>query len=325
MAEEHLARRKPVLRASEADMQRLLHELQVHQIELEMQNEALLHLQMQTEDARKNLADLNAHLEEIVAQRTEELLAAKNAAESANISKSAFLANMSHEIRTPLNAITGFAHLIRRDSLSSGQAERIDKLLAAGEHLLAIINAILDISKIEAGKLELEEIPVQVEKLTGIVASMIQEKALAKQLCIKVEAQSVPMRLIGDPTRLQQALLNYAVNAVKFTEHGTITLRVNTLNVTPDSVLLRFEVQDTGIGIDPAAISRLFAPFEQADNTMTRKYGGTGLGLAITRKIARLMGGDAGALSTPGKGSTFWFTVQLKTMEGAARHIKRID
>ncbi len=240
-------------------------------------------------------------------------------AEAANRAKSSFLANMSHEIRTPLNAITGMAHLIRRaGGLPADQTERLDKLEAAGEHLLELINAILDLSKIEAGKFELEELPLQVESILGHVVSILHERARAKHLNLIIEVHDLPRHLLGDPTRLQQALLNYAANAVKFTEADTITLRARVVEETAEEALLRFEVQDMGIGIAPDILPKLFTAFEQADNTTTRKYGGTGLGLAITRKLARLMGGDAGVTSTPGSGSTFWFTARLRLGESSA-------
>jgi len=263
-------------------------------------------------------AELEAHqqhLEAQVRQRTADLEKAKAAAEAANVAKSAFLANMSHEIRTPLNAITGMAHLLRRSGVSAQQADRITKIETASEHLLEIINAVLDLSKSEAGKFSLVEEAVNLEEVFDNVASMLHDRLQAKHLQLRIEAAAVsalPCRLLGDATRLQQGLLNYAGNAVKFTEHGSILLRASVQEDLPDSVMLRFEVEDTGIGIAPEAMERLFAAFEQADNSMTRQYGGTGLGLAITKKLAELMGGSAGATSTPGAGSTFWFTVRFR-------------
>jgi signal transduction histidine kinase/ActR/RegA family two-component response regulator len=233
-------------------------------------------------------------------------------AEFASRAKADFLANMSHEIRTPLNAIAGMAQLIRKDGLTHEQATRLDKLESASRHLLRIIDAILDLSKIDAGKLTLEAVPLRVEQVVANVMSMVAEPARAKGLELVSELADLPGNLMGDVTRLQQALLNYASNAVKFTESGKIILRVLLLDETDDYVTLRLEVVDTGIGIEPQALQRLFEAFEQADNSITRKYGGTGLGLAITAQLARLMGGESGAISKPGEGSTFWFTVRLE-------------
>lgn len=251
------------------------------------------------------------HLEELVRERTEQLEQAKLAADSANVAKSAFLANMSHEIRTPLNAITGMAHLIRRGGLSNEQAERMTKLEAAAAHLLEVINEILDLSKIEAGKVELDLVPVHVESIVANAASMLHERIESRGLELHYDIRPLPPDLLGDQTRLQQALLNYAGNAVKFTERGSITLHAHLAHEDSDSALIRFEVRDTGIGIAADTQSRLFSAFEQADGTMTRKYGGTGLGLAITKRLAELMGGEVGVISTPGRGSTFWFTARL--------------
>ncbi|WP_434513890.1 response regulator [Dechloromonas sp. ARDL1] len=251
------------------------------------------------------------HLEDLVAERTADLVQAKAAAESASLAKGAFLANMSHEIRTPLTAITGLAHLIRRGELSPAQHEQLDKLEAAGYHLLDVINAILDLSKIEAGRLTLEESPVCIETLLDNVAAMLHDRASAKNLQLLVSHEELPRRLRGDPTRLQQALLNYATNAIKFTEHGSVTLRASVAQNLGDAVLLRLEVRDTGIGIPVDTQGKLFSAFEQADSSTTRKYGGTGLGLSINRKLAELMGGAVGVDSTPGVGSTFWFTARL--------------
>ncbi|MGE5453425.1 MAG: ATP-binding protein [Acidobacteriota bacterium] len=262
--------------------------------------------------AEQALSEANENLERRVLERTRELVDARNLAEAANIAKSAFLANMSHEIRTPLNAINGMCFLTRRSGVTPQQAEYLDKANAAGEHLLKIISDILDISRIEAGKLIFDEAPVHVDKIATDVISMLVDNAQAKRLRLISDIQQSPYPLIGDATRIQQALLNYLSNAIKFSEKGDVTLRCRVEQEYSDSVLMRFEVQDQGIGISAAAVPRLFTPFEQADNSMTRKYGGAGLGLTITRRLAELMGGSAGVESVLGEGSTFWFTVRLK-------------
>lgn len=263
------------------------------------------------------------HLQELVDERTRELQEARRQAESAVRAKSAFLANMSHEIRTPMNAITGTVSLMVREGVTPKQADWLNTIDGAARHLLGILNNILDLSKIEAGKFSLEELDVVAAALTADIASMLGERARAKGLELRVETAPIPFRLLGDPTRLKQALLNYATNAIKFTDRGSITLRTRLLEEADDSVLLRFEVEDTGIGIAPEMLSRLFHAFEQADSSTTRKYGGTGLGLAIARQLAQLMGGDAGAESTPGAGSLFWLTARLRkgvaVIEGAAQ------
>jgi signal transduction histidine kinase/ActR/RegA family two-component response regulator len=279
---------------------------------LQDQNVALTEEIARREAAEAELAAHRDNLEKVVEERTRELAAAKQVAEEASSAKGAFLANMSHEIRTPLNAITGMAHLIRREPLSDRQTDQLNKLEGAGMHLLEVINTILDLSKIEAGKFSLTKAEFTMDDVIANVVSMIQERARVKGLDLSVDNQPLPYVVCGDATRLQQALLNYLTNAVKFTASGSIRLSIRHEQESGRDILLRFEVSDTGIGIDSATLNRLFNAFEQADNSTTRQYGGTGLGLAITRKLAQLMGGDAGAHSTPGAGSTFWFTARLE-------------
>jgi len=277
--------------------------------------------------AEAELEQHRHHLENLVEQRTTELKAARAQAEAANVAKSVFLANMSHEIRTPMNGILGMASILRREGVTPKQAERLETIDTSAQHLLSIINDILDLSKIEAGKLVLEEIPVNPNSLLANVSSILSERAKSKHIQLVIENAALPSNLLGDPTRLQQAVLNYATNALKFTEAGSVVMRTVNLGETADAVRMRFEVEDSGIGIAPEALSRLFSTFEQADNSTTRKYGGTGLGLAITRRLAEMMGGDVGVTSELGRGSTFCFTAKLRkgSEEPAAQQAPEVE
>ncbi len=427
-AEAHLAERGGGMPPPAMDAQRLLHELQVHQVELEMQNEALLQAQAETQRALRRYTDLfdfapvgylnldregricqvnvagsallgaapgallghrfldfvqpedrhrtaellnqayasrrrqtgeltvmaadtrrppvqvrldvmtdaagltqravlvditearrlqaeveghRAHLEERVALRTRELLVERERAEAANNAKRTFLSTMSHELRTPMNAIIGYTHLLRRENPSPKQMTRLEPISTASAHLLALLNDVLDLSKIEAGKFELERQVFSWPALLHRVEDQISTATQDKGLLLTVDGGDVPAQLRGDATRLTQALLNLMANACKFTDTGSVTLQCRVDDEGTDDLLVRFEVRDTGIGVTPAQLASLFQPFVQAESSTTRRYGGTGLGLAITRHLAELMGGTAGALSMAGAGSVFWFTARL--------------
>jgi PAS domain S-box-containing protein len=265
----------------------------------------------QRKNIEQELHDYQLHLESQIQQRTHELLEAKEIAESANLAKSSFLAKMSHEIRTPMTAIIGLTYLLRHSGMTPQQASRLDKINTAANHLLSIINDILDMSKIEAGKMELENTDFLLSDILDSVKLIVEESAKNKGLSVQIDDYGSPLWLYGDSLHLRQALLNYAGNAVKFTELGSIVLSVKILEDINDQLLVRFEVSDTGMGISHDQIARLFQPFEQIA-TYTSQYGGTGLGLAITKRLALLMGGEVGVDSTPGVGSTFWFTARLQ-------------
>ena len=242
---------------------------------------------------------------------------AKLAAERAMAAHSRFLANMSHEIRTPMNAIFGFTRLLESENPTPAQADRLGKIDMAARHLLVLIDDVLDLARIEAGGLKLEERDFDLGQLLADVSSLIASGARAKGLRLNIDTDHMPDRVSGDVTRLRQALLNYANNALKFTENGFIALRASLIDEGDGAILARFEVEDYGLGIAPDVLPRLFGMFEQADPSIKRRFGGTGLGLAITRRLAEAMGGEVGVKSTPGQGSTFWFTARLRQSIGA--------
>ena len=273
----------------------------------------------------QELDNYRNHLEELVLERTAQLETAKAAAESANLAKSAFLSNMSHEIRTPMNAIIGYSHLLKRDPLTSRQLDQLSKLSSSAQHLLHIINDILDMSKIEASKMKIDVYDFEPVRVIDHVCSIIANQVTAKDLTLLVDMPQIPFMLRGDGIRFGQIMLNLVSNAVKFTEQGQITVVGRMLQQREGQVRLRFEVRDTGIGMTPEQVKRLFGDFEQADEATTRRYGGTGLGLAISKRLVELMGGTIGVESAIGKGSTFWLEAPFATSAVLPKHIAEMQ
>ena len=266
----------------------------------------------QIQSQHTQLRQHRENLELEVSERTAELVKAKEAAEAASVAKSQFLANMSHEIRTPMNGVLGMAELLLNTSLTDKQRHLADSVHRSGTALLGIINDILDFSKIEAGKLALECLEFGLRETVEDAVELFAEPAGKKGvelMCFLPE--NIPDSAIGDPVRLRQVLLNLLGNALKFTPRGEVKVSVRLLTQDAHALMLKFEVADTGVGIAPETQARLFTAFTQADGSTTRHFGGTGLGLAIVKQLVQLMGGDVGITSSPGHGSTFWFTVQL--------------
>ncbi len=269
-------------------------------------------------ESNEELASHRSHLEELVQDRTADLVRALDAAQAANRARSSFIANLSHEIRTPMNAIVGLTWSLRQNTTDAAQCSRLDQVGEATKKLLAIINDLLDMARIESDRLQLEPLDFDPAQILREVIAGATPAAAVKGLLLRVDAPDLPPMLRGDPVRLGQILGNFVSNAVKFTEQGSVTLLGRVSNSRNGRPRLRFEVRDTGPGIADKDLATLFEPFEQVDTSTTRRHGGTGLGLAISKRLAEMMDGTVGVESAPGAGSVFWVELPFEAVRTIA-------